>query len=578
MRAPRLPVAGRVGTALAVVAVLVGCAGVPESSAPRIVEAIPRTGVTEEPDVRLQPSSPQPGQTPEEVVRAFVDAASSTDRRHGIARQFLTAGAAERWHDDAGATVLAKTPYFTLETSGSELTIRGDQVGIVDATGAYTSYPPAGLSYSYRVTLSRVDGQWRITNPPSGVIMTASSFNQAYRRLNVYFVDRTESRVIPDPRWLSASRDALPNLLLKALLDGPSTSLADAVATELGDGVSLASNVVPETDRVRVFLSGLTDQGTGALVAASAQIVWTLSQLGTAGVEIYDDGQLLAPPGVGAVQRLGDWRAYDPDSLALSTPGYFVRQGAVWTTDGKPTPGPAGRDTYQAQSVGVSRDLARLAVVGRIPHGVALYVGPARGQLVRRQTASSLTAPTWDPATGAAWTVRNGTDIIQVSSSGQPVRVKVQDLDRAERIGKIRLSPDGCRVALLVGPTGDQALYIGAVSRSESAVTALRPIVPRLTNVVDVAWATAGSLVVLTRNGGSDATLWSVAVDGSSAEPTTSSGLPGPPSAVAAAPDQPTLAVSEGGIWRLHDPREGWTGVPPRSTGSVVVAAPTYPG
>jgi len=34
--ASALPVAGRVGTALAVVAVLVSCAGVPESSAPRI--------------------------------------------------------------------------------------------------------------------------------------------------------------------------------------------------------------------------------------------------------------------------------------------------------------------------------------------------------------------------------------------------------------------------------------------------------------------------------------------------------------------------------------------------------------
>ena len=57
----------------------------------------------------------------------------------------------------------------------------------------------------------------------------------------------------------------------------------------------------------------------------------------------------------------------------------------------------------------------------------------------------------------------------------------------------------------------------------------------------------------------------------------TSSGLPGPPMAVAAAPDQPTLAVSEDGLWQLHDPREGWTAVPPRSNGSVD-AAPTYPG
>jgi hypothetical protein len=575
MRLRQLQVAAPVGATLVVLCVLVGCAGVPESSAPRIVEAVPRTGVSEQADVRLQPRSPQPGQTPEEVVRAFVDAASSPERQHAVARQFLTPAAAERWRDDVSTTVLAKIPYFTPGESGSELTIRGEQVGIVDDTGAYTSYPPAGLSYSYQVTLAQVDGEWRITNPPPGVIMTASSFKQTYTRLNVYFLARAESRVIPDPRWLSASRDALPNLLLKALLDGPSPSLSDAVRTELGDGVTLASNVVPEADRVRVLLSGLADHGSAAQAPASAQIVWTLNQLGAPGVEIYDDGQLLTPDGVDAVQRLGDWRSYDPDSLPLSTPGYFVRQGAVWTTDGKPTSGPAGRDGYRAVSVGVSRDLGRLAVVGRMPHGVALYVGPARGQLTRRLTADSFTPPTWDP-TGAAWTVRNGRDIIQVPARGMPVRVEAQDLDPVERIGKLSLSRDGSRVAILVGAVGAQVLYVGAVGSSGSSLSAVRQIVPGLANVVDVAWAAADSLVVLTRNGASDATLWLVAVDGSSAEPMTTSGLPGPPAAVAAAPGQPTLAVAENGVWRLRDPQEGWTVVPPRG-GLAADAAPAYP-
>ena len=178
-----------------------------------------------------------------------------------------------------------------------------------------------------------------------------------------------------------------------------------------------------------------------------------------------------------------------------------------------------GRHQELPVGIQIARDLRDPAgaanVVGQLSHGVALYVGPARGQLVRRLTESALTPPTWDPATGAAWTVRSGTDIIQVPARGRPARVQARDLDPAERIGKIRFSPDGCRVALLVGPTGDQALYIGAVSTSESALTALRPIVPRLTDVVDVAWATASSLVVLTTNQASDATLWSVAVDGS---------------------------------------------------------------
>jgi len=534
---------------------------------------VPRSDVTQEPDVQLQPRSPQPGQTPEEVVRAFVDAASSAEDRHAAARRYLTPAATRRWQDDAGVNVLAKTPYYRPEKSG-ELTIRGDLAGVVDLSGAYTSNPPSGQSYSYRVTLSRIDGQWRIANPPPGLVMTGSTFAQVYRRLNVYFLSRNESRVSPDPRWFSASRDVLPNLLLSKLLVGPSTGLSPAVTTELGDGVSLKSNVVPESDRLQVFLSGLAERSARAQAAASAQIVWTLSQLGATGVEIYDDGQLIVPEGVGRVQHRGDWQSYDPDGLPLSTQGYFVRQGAIWTTAGKAAPGPAGRDGgYRAQSVGVSADLGRLAVVGRLSRGVALYVGAARGELSQRLTASSLTAPSWDAA-GGVWTVRNGSEIVQVPARGLPQRVRAQDLDPAERIGKLQLSRDGSRVALLVGPPGGQMLYIGAMS-SGFAPTALRLVVPGLTNIVDVAWAAADSLVVLTRKGALDAGLWSVAVDGSSVESMTSSGLPGPPTAVAAAPDQPTLAISEGGLWRLPGPRE-WTAVLPRGSESAD-SAPAYP-
>jgi hypothetical protein len=565
------------GAAAATLLVLAGCAGVPESSAPRIVEAIPRTGTSEDPDVRVQPRLPQPGQSPKEVVEAFLDSAGSFEHQHRAARQFLTGAAAARWRDDAGAVVLSRPPYLNGDRSGATVAIRADQVGMVDPTGAYTSYPSGELTYSHRLQLIQVDGQWRITNPPPGVIMTASTFNQAYRRLNVYFLNRDESRVVPDPRWFLASPDALPNLLLKALLDGPSTSLADAVKTELGNGVSLASNVVPETDLVRVFLTGLANHNARAQASAMAQIVWTLNQLHGTAVEIYDDGQLFAPRGVGGVQRINDWRSYDPDNLPLSTPCYFVRRGAIWTTDGKATPGPAGQGEYEALSVGVSPAHNRLAVVGRVPHGVVLYVGPARGRLNRRLTASSLTEPTWDAATGGTWTVRNGAEITYVPASGPPVQVDAPDLDRTQRIWKLRLSRDGSRVALLAGSAGARTLYVGAVSSSGSSVTGLRSIVPGLTNVVDATWASADSLVVLTTNGAGDATMYTTGVDGSWSEAITTAGLPGPPTEVAAAPGQATLAVAEGGVWRLRDPHEGWTGVFLRGTGPPD-AAPAYPG
>jgi hypothetical protein len=511
-------------------------------------------------------------------VQAFLDALGSAEHQHGVARQFLTAAAAAKWRDDAGATLLSHAPTVEQENGGAEVSIGGTQVGSLDPRGSYTSVAPGAPQYRYRLQFAQVDGQWRITNPAPGVILTASGLNQVYRRLNVYFLARNQTRVVPDPRWFSASRDALPNLLIKALLGGPSTSLADAVTTKLGDGVLLASNVLPESDRLRVYLSGLTDRGAVAQAGASAQIVWTLSQLGDApAVEVYDDGQPLALEGEGAVQRIQDWRSYDPDSLPLDTSGYFIRRGEVWTTDGAPAPGPAGRGDYQAVSVGVSTDLSRMAVVGRVRNGVALYIGPARGMLTRRLTASTLTAPTWDPATGRVWTVRNGTEIVQVPPSGGPVQVMASGLDRQQAIGGIRLARDGSRAALLVGSPSARVLHLGAVNSSGSAVTDLRSIAPRLANVIDVTWASADSLVVLTAKAAGETSMYSVGVDGSWSDAVTIAGLPASPTAVAAAPGHAALAIAEGGIWRMRDSHEGWTAVLPRHDGAAE-SAPAYPG
>jgi hypothetical protein len=152
----------------------------------------------------------------------------------------------------------------------------------------------------------------------------------------------------------------------------------------------------------------------------------------------------------------------------------------------------------------------------------------------------------------------------------------LEHLDAGERIDKLRLSRDGTRLAVLVGRPGGKTLYVGTVSPAGLSLTMVRQIVPTLTNVVDVAWESADSLVVLTRNG-TDATLWEVPVDGSSADPMTTSGLPGPPAGVAAIAGQPTLTVAEGGVWALRGAEGGWVSIPPRA-GGVADAAPAYPG
>lgn len=549
-----------------------GCAGVPTTSAPRVVEAVPKGGIQDEPDLRYQ-STPQPGERAAEVVRDFIAAGGSPERQHWVARQYLAPQAVRDWNDSAGAVVLARQPYIEEGNGGKEITIRADQVGRVDGAG---SYLPETQPYSYRFQLQQVGGEWRIANPPAGVIVPAAGFQQAYRRLNVYFLDQTESHVVPDPRWFSAPRDALFNLLLRALLQGPAASLQAAVKTDLAP-ITLASNVVPDDDRVRVYLSGLDRIGARMRAAASAQIVWTLNQLGVPGVQIFNEGQPVKLAGLDDVQHLSDWGSYDPDDLPLAASGYFIRRGAVWTTDGHALPGPAGAGTYHARSVGISRDLSRLAVLSPVAGGVALLVGGARGPLAKRLVGTTLTAPTWGGDLEEVWTVRNGREILQVPVRGVPSQVAAEGLDSIGTVSVLRLSRDGSRVALVAGPQGNQKLYVGAVSRTGGAVLGpLTAIAPDLRNVVDVVWSAADMLVVLTRSGASDAALHSVTIDGSVAETVTTSGLPGPPSTLAAAPTMPMLTVAENGIWRLRDPQGSWTSV--QRSGNQPDSAPAYPG
>jgi Lipoprotein LpqB beta-propeller domain/Sporulation and spore germination len=554
-----------------VLAMLTGCAGVPAASAPRPVERISEAGSDiVEPDIRYR-LSPRPGESPYEIVQDFLTAAGSPEGGHRVARQFLTPEAADTWADQAGGLVLQKTPYIAVESGGTTAVLRGELAAVIDPEG---SYSPARRAYSYRFRLEKVSGEWRVANPPDGLLVTAADFPQFFRRLNAYYLDPTETRVVPDPRWFAAPKEALPNALLNALLDGPSAELRGAVLTELGANVALTSNVVPAGDRARVSLRGLGDLGAPSREAAIAQIVWTLTQLGFGGVEIYDNGQLVDEATGDGVQRIGDWRSYDPDTLRVPTPGFFIHDGAVWTTDEKPVRGDAGRPGLSLTSVGVSRDMRQIAVVGARGRGARLYVGSVGGSLASRLDATSLTAPTWGAAVDEVWTVQNGSTIIRVPRRGEPAEVSAPDLEALGPVRVMRVSRDGCRVAFVAGPRGRSIAYVGIVTRGQGTVSVaeVRQVAPRLAGVLDVAWSSADTLTVIA-GGGSDAAPWSIGIDGSIPTAIPTSGLPGPPASIAAARDRPALAVANGGIWRRED---DWVSVSPNRP--ISGTAPAYPG
>lgn len=553
-----------------------GCASIPSSSRPQVIaESVPASSGAEADDLRYDELAPRAGESPLEIVRDYLRAGGSYERSHGRARAYLSPAGDRAWKDTDGAAILENTPYLNVTDDGAGVEMTAQQRGRLEPDG---SYVPGAAPYPYKFRMTKVDGNWRIENPPNLLLLEASTFDAAYRAYEVYFLDATRTRVVPDVRWFAAARDTLPSLLMTALEGGPSQWLGNAALSDL-EAITVQNNVELTSDRVRVYLTGLDDQAETLTAGGFAQIVWTLNQVGVGGVELYSDGRLLAPkdaPGR-TLQQLNDWRAFSPDGPLVSS-GYFVRGGAVWTTKNAPVAGRAGRGSFGAVSVAVSIDERSLAIVAAGSRRQDLWVG-STGSLRRAVSGSTLTRPTWGRSSGEVWTVRDGAEVLLVPlNGGEPVRVDVPDAGTVGSIRALRLSRDGSRVALVAGPRGRERLWVGAVVRENGSagIDRLRPLETGESPVSDVSWADSLSVVALVRGDQQDSSLYSVDVTGvSSGRLVTTTGLPKPPTAVAAGPAVPLLTIAAGTLWRTPATDEAWARATEQEGPD---SAPTYPG
>jgi hypothetical protein len=164
--------------------------------------------------------------------------------------------------------------------------------------------------------------------------------------------------------------------------------------------------------------------------------------------------------------------------------------------------------------------------------------------------------PTVAATRAEIWGVRDGDAVVRVPGAGGPPQaVSTPTLPGLGRAQDLQLSPDGVRAAVVIdGPEGPR-LYVGTVVRSEDggvSLPDLRQVAPSLTQVVDVAWRTSGSLLVLAGDAGEDRIVpYEVGVDGWGLDDVPTAGLPSQPTAVGAAPGRLPLVSAGGTIWEL---------------------------
>jgi len=554
--------------------VLAGCTTVPTSSAP-----VQITQVADPPgDIGIEALPPVPGASPEEVVRGFIDAMASTTRNHPVARQFLTAEAADSWSDTDSVRVIS-ADYAPVAGDGDTVALTAGLVGDVDGQGVFTV--GTGQVYSYTFGLVQQSGEWRIADPPDGLLLLEPDFSRTYDAVNAYFLDSTGTRVVPDPRFL-VSGDSQATALVDRLLTGPSTAVGAGVVNPLS-GVELRSNVQVRQQVATVDLTGLPDAAADALTPLCAQLVWSLDQLDDVrAVRVLVDGEPVAVQGVPDVQTVDDWAAYDPDAVPAVSVAHYVSGGALRTATGEAAPGPAGTGQYQLTSAAITADartnqLGTVVAVSSAGGAASLLAGPYGQALTPVLSASSFTVPTTAATRPEVWTVRDGGEVIRIPATGTPQTVSATTLPGLGVARAFQLSPDGVRAAVVVdGPSGGQ-LLVGTVVRTEDqvAVRDLRSVAPQLSQVVDVAWRTSGGLLVLAgaqdENG---TTPYEVGVDGWGLEAVSTAGLPAQPTAVAAAPSRAPLVVAGGTLWQRT---AGVWATLVRGQDPLVGQAPTYP-
>jgi hypothetical protein len=538
----------------ALLLVLSACSTVPMSS--------PTVQITQAPGrpaevVGIEPLPPEPGATPEEIVRSFIDAAASVRPGHPVAREHLAPDAAGSWSDEAGITVL-NPDYATVTTETGAVEVTASSVGTVDGRGVFTV---ATATFTRQFSVEQVDGEWRITDPPDGLIILEPDFQRLYDEVAAYFIDPTGQRVVPDPRYLITGA-AQPTAVVQRLLEGPSATLAAGVQNPLG-GVTLRSAVTVAGQSATVDLSGLSTEPAQVMSEICAQLVWTLTQLRQttiASVDIRLDGEPVDVDGVPAEQTQADWAAFDPDAVPLASVGHYLTGGALHTVaTGAPTPGPAGTGVYGLSDAAVSIDDRTgepSFLVGVRPDagGPTLLAGPYDGELAPVLSGARLSSPTVATTRSEVWVVRDGNSVIRVQAGGSPQAVTAPTLTGLGAADTLRLSPDGVRAALVIeGPAG-RALYVGTVFRAEDGSVALRDlrgITPELSQVVDVAWRDSGRLLVLAGDPGEGLVPYTVGVDGWGLAEVPTAGLPSPPQSIAAAPTRPPLVNAGGTIWQL---------------------------
>ncbi|QIS15231.1 MtrAB system accessory lipoprotein LpqB [Nocardia arthritidis] len=548
-RYPRRRRVYALGAALLALLALSGCANLPESTAPQALGTINRQPTSDGPPPPLQ------GRDPDLLLRDFLVASADPANKHLIARQFMTPEASTHW-DDTSSTVIVEKPDTLRESrTGDKATyvIRARTVGELSADGAYRAVSDP---FEKKIEMTKVDGEWRIDDPPDGVVMDSTAFAKFYRRYVLYFVDPTGTTLVPDLRWIAVPNGQLTQRLLALLNAGTQPALTPVLRNELAAPVAIHGPITKangDAEDVGIGLGGVHIDFSGAAGLAphdrellAAQVVLTLSGAGILGpYQISVDGKPLDERYAANGYTVADVEAFSPATGAQNKIGlHALRGGGLVQVEPNgsitPTPGYFGA-VNNLQSVALSPDgqlVAAVAATGRPAPDPAqtLMIGSYGGSAFPVVEGGSISRPSWNSDGTAAWVVVDGERVIRVVNDRATGTVSRQDVDISALtnansslrlpITELRVSRTGVRAALVA----DGKVYVAVIERHPDGTYALTSPLPigvtLSTRAVSLSWLTPDTIAIA-REGNVDP-VSTVSIDGSQLVPQTARNLTPP--------------------------------------------------
>ncbi len=544
----------RAAVAAVSLVLLAGCAipssGPVQQGDPQVDEVLGAVTVAQE---------PQPGASARSVVEGFLAAgAAGLTGDFDVAREYLDPADARSWQPLAAATVTSAT---TVEqTTDDRVVATLTVVGEVDAHGRFTER--SGNSQTVTFDLVEVDGEWRVTDPPPGLIVTDRVFEQQYRRTPVYFLTPDRTQLVPDVRYFP-THDVATSVVTE-LLAGPSPWLRGAVVSAVPEGVSLRSGTVDvDGDVAQVVLEPaetVQDAPERDLMLTQITRSLTIGQVRSVEVRAGQDGDVLTDAAVLSEPPVGLPVMLAGDALVQQSADLVPVEG-VGTLAGLRVSAPA-----------VSEDQTVRVALSGTDRLVTLPTDSAAARTLL--TGPGLVRPSVDRF-GWVWTATSvdGAGLHAVTADREVADVSAPWLaDRTVRA--LRVSREGTRIAVAVsGPGGLVIEVCGIVRDAQGAPSSLTDPVrvgPGVTVADQIVWTDLETVVVLGRTG-SAATLTRVPVSG------ISEVLTPVPDALAVAADRSgsTLMVATVGGDLLRRYGSTWVAIGPAGQ---QVSDPTYPG